>query len=347
MTKAPMTDRSNSPTVAVLPLRAAAEAAGLPVGAAVDMAALDGGDPRYAETLAREFSACVAENAFKPCEVWVGPREYDFSATDRLTDFADRHGMLLRGHTLVWHQQTPRWLKADALPPADELKALLREYIFAVVGRYRGRIAQWDVVNEAFTDPDEDGAVGLREEQSVWHRAFGPDYLRWAFAWAHEADPDARLYYNDYEIEDLGPKSNAVYELLRSLRAEGVPVHGLGLQGHLLNGWRAKESHRENLRRFAALGLEWALTEVDIRMLLDGAAASPKQLADQAAGFADLAHLCRTEPGCRGLIFWGFTDAHSWIPGFRRGWGAALPFDAEYRPKPAYHALHAALCPEN
>lgn len=333
-----MTDTRSS-----APLRALADAAGLPVGAAVDMTALACGDPRYAETLSREFSACVAENAFKPCEVWVGPREYDFAVTDRLADFAERHGMLLRGHTLVWHQQTPRWLDRNALPSADEAADLLREYIHTLVGRYRGRVAHWDVVNEAITDPDGPGGASVLRADSPWHRALGPDYIRRAFSWAHEADPDARLYYNDYEIEALGPKSDAVYALLSSLVADGAPVHGIGYQGHLLNGWRATEAHRANLRRFAHLGLEWALTEVDVRMQLDGSAPTDAQLADQAAAYADVTDLCFTVPGCRGLVFWGFTDAHSWIPGFRKGWGASLPFDADYRPKPALRAVREAL----
>lgn len=326
-------------------LRRLAEARGLPVGAAVNMAALGGDDPRYAETLRAEFNACVAENAFKPSEVWIGPREYDFSVTDRLADFAAENGMLLRGHTLVWHQQTPRWLSSESGRgvPAEELSGLLRKYIHTMVARYKGRIAQWDVVNEAIHDPDPEGATpGLREE-SVWHRALGPDYLAQAFRWAHEADPDARLYYNDYEIEDLGPKSDAVYTLLRDLLAQGVPLHGIGFQGHLLNGWRVTEAHRANVRRFTELGLEWAVTEVDIRMRLDGAPPTPEQLADQAEGYEELTRLCVTDPQCRALIFWGFTDRYSWIPGFRKGWGASLPMDEEYLPKPAYHAVCKAL----
>lgn len=324
-------------------LRLLAEARGLSIGTAVAMAPLCGGDPRYTETLRREFNACVAENAFKPSEVWVGPREYDFAATDHLADFAAENNMLLRGHTLVWHQQTPRWLKdPDAFAP-EELRGLLRDYIHALVGRYRGRIAHWDVVNEAIHDPAPEGAIpGLREE-SIWHHTLGVDYLRLAFQWAHEADPNARLYYNDYETEALGPKSDAVYALLRSLNAEGTPIHGVGFQGHLINGWRLSEAHRANVRRFVDLGLEWAITEADIRMQLDGVPPTAEQLADQAEGYAGLCNLCLTEPRCAGLIFWGFTDAHSWIPGFRKGWGASLPLDETYRPKPAYHAVYDAL----
>jgi endo-1,4-beta-xylanase len=335
-------ERAGDTAVGPLSLRATARRRGLPIGAAVDLRAL-AGEPEYSAVLAREFDMVVAENAFKPSEVWVAPDRYDFSHTDRLADFADEHGMALRGHTLVWHQQTPRWLRGEAIPPPDELRDMLRQYIHAVVGRYRGRVVHWDVVNEAVHDPSPDGATPGRREESVWHLALGPSYLPLAFHWAHDADPDARLYYNDYEIEDLGPKSDAVYALLRSLLGAGVPVHGVGFQGHLINGWRAAESHRENVRRFVALGLEWAVTEADIRMPLDGRAPTPEQLAVQAAGYGDLARLCLEEPDCRGLVFWGFSDAHSWIPGFRKGWGAALPLDEQYQPKPAYDAVLAAL----
>jgi endo-1,4-beta-xylanase len=329
------------------PLRVLADRAGLPIGAAVDMAALTTDSGCYTETLRREFSACVAENAFKPSEVWIGPRSYNFAVTDRLADFAEENGLLLRGHTLVWHQQTPRWLRQDHPDlPAAELRDLLCDYIHTIVGRYRGRVAQWDVVNEAVRDPEADGATpGLREE-SIWHRALGPDYLRDAFQWAHDADPAARLYYNDYEIEATGPKSDSVYELLQSLLVDGAPVHGIGFQGHFLNGWRAADTHRANIRRFVDLGLEWAITEADIRMQLDGCAPTMEQLSHQAAGFGDLTHLCLTEPNCRALIFWGLSDAHSWIPGFRKGWGAALPLDKDYRPKPAYHAIRDTLLHE-
>ena len=323
------------------PLRLLAEIVGLPIGSAVNMAAL-AGEAVYTETLAREFNACVAENAFKPSEVWIGPREYDFSATDRLADFAETNGMLLRGHTLVWHQQTPRWLAGHSLSEAD-LRGLLRDYIHAIVGRYKGRIAHWDVVNEAISDPGDDGSAPALRPESLWHRALGPDYLGLAFGWAHEADGDARLYYNDYEIEATGPKSNAVYALLSGLIADGSPIHGIGYQGHFINGWRAEETHRTNLRRFTDLGLEWAVTEADIRMELNGTPPTDEQLVTQAEGYEDLTRLCVTEPNCMALIFWGFTDAHSWIPGFRKGWGAALPLDDAYRPKPAYRAIQAAL----
>ncbi len=335
----------------MLSLREIAQSAGLPIGAAVDRSVLQRGDAHYRETLVREFNGVVAENAFKPSEVWIGPREYDFSVTDALADFAQTNGLLVRGYTLVWHQQTPRWLAEHekTLTPG-ECRDLLRDYIHAIVGRYKGRIAHWDAVNEAVLDAPIDAPhpPGLRTgEGSVWERTLGPDYLQWAFEWVHEADPDARLYYNDYEIEAVCPKSDAIYNLVKGLLEKNVPIHGVGFQGHLLNGWRLTDSHIENTRRFTDLGLDWLITEADIRMELNGNPPTPEQLQTQATGYADLAHCCKTDPRCTGLFVWGFTDAHSWIPGFRKGWGAALPldeqFDEQYEPKPAYNALCAAL----
>lgn len=299
-------------------------------------------EPSYAEVLAREFNMVVAENAFKPSEVWRQPNEYNFTATDYLADFAEKHGMILRGHTLVWHSQMPHWLATSSFSPS-ELCDMLRTYIHTLVGRYRGRVAQWDVVNEAVHDPDDHGSEPSLRKDSPWYAALGPDYLRLAFQWAHEADPEARLYYNDYEMEDLGPKSDAVYRLVNQLRDAGAPIHGVGFQGHLLEGWRSTESHHRNIRRFANAGFDWQITEADIRLYLNGQLPTAEQLATQAEGFHDLARLCLTEPNCHGLVFWGFTDRHSWIPDFRPGWGASLPLDESYQPKPAYEAVSDAL----
>ena len=318
------------------PLRALAEIRGLPIGTAVDLAAL-ASEPEYREVLHKEFNMCVAENAFKPHLVWTGPYEYAFDSLDHLADFARQNGMILRGHTLLWHQAVPDWLRAGNYPP-HAVREMLQAYIQTIVTRYRGRIGQWDVVNEAVAE----GGEGLRET-SFWHTAFGPDYIRSAFLWAGAADPDARLYYNEYGAEDMGPKADSVYTLVKSLKSEGVPIHGVGLQCHFELGWRLTDDFQANIRRLEALGLDWQVTECDIRMRLDGAAPTPAQLAEQASGYGDLVRFCLDEAQCRGFVFWGFTDRHSWIPGFRPGWGAALPLDADYRPKPAYETIAAAL----
>jgi endo-1,4-beta-xylanase len=318
------------------PLRALAEVHGLPIGTAVDLAAL-ASEPKYREVLHREFNLCVAENAFKPHLVWAGPYEYVFDDTDRLAEFAQQNGVMLRGHTLVWHQAVPDWLRGGNYSP-QAVREMLQAYIQTIVARYRGRISQWDVVNEAVAE-----SGGSLREDSFWYTAFGPDYIKSAFTWAAASDPEARLYYNDYGAEDMGPKANGVYALVSDLQAEGVPIHGVGLQCHFELGWRITDDFRNNVRRLEALGLDWQVTECDIRMRLDGAAPTSDQLTVQALGYGDLVFFCLHEARCRGFLVWGFTDRHSWIPGFRAGWGAALPLDADYHFKPAYDAIAAAL----
>ena len=321
------------------PLRDLADKRGFLIGAAVDMAALDG-DPRYRAALARECNLLVAENVQKPHALWRGPTTYDFTHTDRLAQFAHDHGQTLRGHTLLWHQSVPRWLQEHENDYSSEaLRELLQAYVTAVVRRYRGVITVWDVINEAVEDGE---TPGLRPE-SFWYRKLGPDYIAPLFHWAQAADPSARLYYNDYEAEAIGPKSDAIYRLVQDLLARGVPIHGVGLQGHLENGWRLEETHRANVRRLAALGLEWQITEADVRMPLNGAPPTESALAAQADAYRDLLELCLTEPGCQGFVTWGVTDAYSWIPGFRPGWGASLLLDEDFRPKPAYFAIAEAL----
>jgi endo-1,4-beta-xylanase len=316
------------------PLRAMAARRDFYVGAAVSMRPF-GKDAVYRETLAREFNVCVAENAFKFSYVQPARGAYDFSDTDALVAFAETNGMKLRGHTLVWHRSVPAWLRQGRFS-RDEAVAILRDHVAALVGRYKGKIWAWDVVNEAVAD---DGS-GLRTD-SYWYRTIGPEYIEMTFRFAHEADPDAILYYNDYGAEGGGPKSDAVYELVRSLKEKGVPIHGVGWQMHLINGSsRITPAHRENARRIADLGMEISVTELDVRIQMP---ASRRELETQAATYREVMAFCLSEPSCKSLVMWGFTDKHSWIPRFFPGYGAALIFDRRYRPKAAYAAMREAL----
>jgi len=301
------------------------------IGTAVDTRMLNSDETIYREVLQREFNVLVAENAMKFGPLSPSEGQYDWSAADALVDFAEANNMRLRGHTLVWHQQLPSWL-ASRTWTAPEVQDLLEQHIKTVLGRYRGRIWAWDVVNEAIAD-----AGGYRTD-SFWHRHLGPEYIPMAFRWAREADPDAILYYNDYSAEDISPKSDAIYDLVRELKQADVPVDGVGWQMHVSEGWRATAGHRENAARLRALGLELSMTEVDVRLKLPATQAG---LEDQAASYREMMELALDT--CAALLVWGFTDKYSWIPGFRPGYGAALPFDAEYQPKPAYEAIKRAL----
>lgn len=317
---------------AVPTLRSLAQAKGRYVGAAVDPRPLLG-EPLYAETLAREFNMVTPENALKFGRTQPSRDRYTFRDADAIVAFARANGMAVRGHTLVWHVVLPRWLTGGAFT-REELLAILRAHIATVAGRYRGQIAAWDVVNEALGN---DGSW----RDTIWYKTIGPEYVDLAFRWAREADPQARLFYNDYDCEGLGSKSDAVYELVKGLRQRGVPIDGVGLHMHVrIDASPEPAEVAANLQRLAALGLEVHITEMDVR--IDGAVTEGK-LARQASIYKDMLRVCLAAENCRAFVLWGFTDRHSWIPSYFRGWGAALPFDEAYRPKPAYRALMEAL----
>ena len=309
-----------------------AEPRGLSVGAAVHARGIRQ-YPQYGATLAREFNMLTTENALKFGPVHPAYDRYRFENADVIVEFAEKHDMQVRGHCLVWHRMNPKWL-TETDWDRDELSRVLREHIQTVVGRYKGRIAVWDVVNEAV------GGNGSMRE-TLWLEHLGADYVADAFRWAHEIDPDAQLFYNDFGGEGLGKKSDAIYEYVRGLLNQGVPVHGVGLQMHVSTEHSPPPGDvAANIRRLAALGLQVHITELDVAIEGD---VSEQELADQADIYRDLMGVCVREKGCTALVTWGFTDAHSWIPGFRPGWGAALPFDEQYRPKPAYLGMIQAL----
>jgi len=212
------------------------------------------------------------------------------------------------------------------------MRAAMEDHIATVAGRYSGRVGSWDVVNEAL---NEDGTL----RGSFWLQTLGPSYIADAFRFARQADPDAKLFINDYNVEGQNAKSDGLYNLVSDLQAQGVPIDGVGLQGHLIVG-QTPGDIQANIARFAALGVEVRITELDIRMTLP---VDDAKLAQQADDYRGVIDACLAVPGCTGITTWGFTDKYSWIPGFFDGQGAALPFDENYNPKPAYDALHAAL----
>ena len=315
------------------PLRASADQRGFFIGAAVAVSPFRN-EQVYQETLRREFNIMVAENAFKWDSVRPSRTTFNFVDTDALVDFAQANNMKIRGHTLVWHNQLPGWLTGGNFT-RDEVIEILRDHIAMLVGRYKGRVWAWDVVNEAIDD-----ATSQLRTISFWYQKIGPDYVKMAFEFARQADPDARLYYNDYSIEGLNAKSNAVYNMIRALKNEGEPIDGIGWQMHQLNGFRTQPAHQMNARRLADLGLDLSITEMDVRIGLPDSASAQQQQAD---AYGDVINLCLAEFNCKALVMWGFTDKYSWIPGFYSGWGDALIFDANYQPKPAYFALKGVL----
>ncbi len=299
--------------------------AGTLIGTAVDPRGLNL-DPAYPGVLAAEFNAVTAENAMKWRNLEPSPGVYAWAGGDQIVDLARRNGQAVYGHTLVWHNDVPDWVSPDW--PAQRLREVLRRHVTAVVAHYRGRVWAWDVVNEVLA---EDGSL----RDTLWLRKLGPGYVADAFRWARQADPDARLFVNEYGTEGRTAKADALLDLVRRLRADGVPVDGVGFQGHL-DAERPPEDVRGNLRRFAALGVRVAVTELDVRVRLP---ATAEGLRRQAAVYREVLRACLDVAACASVTVWGFTDARSWIPGYHVGFGAACLFDADFRPKPAHAAL--------
>ena len=314
------------------PLRELAHRHHIKVGTAIGLPELDT-DLEYLTVAAREYSSVTPENAMKWEQIHPERDRYDFAAADRTVAFARAHRMMVRGHTLVWHQQNPAWL-VNGTFTRDELIQILHDHIATVVGHFRGQVKQWDVVNEAF---DEDG----RLRDNLWLRGIGADYIRMAFQFAHAADPRARLYLNDYLTETLTPKSDAVFGTAYLLRAFGAPIHGIGIQMHRFQLLSESAPEIEaNLRRISDAGFDAYITEMDVAILLP---ADAEELASQATVYAEVVTACLHVRRCRGITTWGFTDRYSWIPGFFPGFGAALPFDESLQPKAAYTAIANAL----
>jgi endo-1,4-beta-xylanase len=309
----------------------------LRVGTAVDMNAFNN-DTVYRERIAAEFSSVTAENVMKWSEIERVRGQLDFTLADQLVDFARANGQRIRGHVLLWHNQLPGWLTsgvADGSIGPDELRAILRQHIFDVAGHFKGKIFQWDVVNEVV---DDNG--NLRD--TMWLQQLGPGYIADAFRWAHEADRKAKLYLNDYNVEGISGKSDRYYALAQELLAAGVPVHGFGAQGHygVQFGFHTAFGVAENLRRFERLGLETSITEVDVRMIMP--VDNPK-LQAQAQGYSVLLEGCLLAARCTSFTVWGYTDKYSWVPGFFTGQGAANILDENFQAKPAYEELRAIL----
>lgn len=311
-------------------LRSLARAYGIRIGTAVnvDAAAEDTG---YAQVLNREFSSITAEVAMKWGKVEPTQGVYDWTGADSIVELAQRNGQQVYGHALVWHSSLPSWLPQTGMSGADA-SALLQRHIDDEVSRYRGKVWAWDVVNEPL---DSEGHL----RDSVWSRAIGPDYIANALRWARTADPLARLFINDYGIESVNPKSNALYDLVRQLLASGVPIDGIGFQTHLADD-QAPADFAANLRRFTDLGIDVAITEADVR--ITGPVTS-KKLTDQAGVYRKVIDACLAVRRCVSYTVWGFSDKYSWVPNAQPDAGAACLFDTDFRPKPAYDAVVAAL----
>jgi len=295
-------------------------------------------DEAYRDLLASEFTSLTPENQMKWDYIHPEPDVYDFEAADDIVAFAEENGQDVRGHTLVWHSQNPAWLEEGDYTAA-ELREILREHITTVVGRYAGQIDQWEVANEIFDD-----SGNLRTEENIWIRELGPGIIADAFRWAHEADPEAELFLNDYNVEGLNAKADAYYALVQDLLADGVPIHGMGMQAHLGTMYGYDTSLPQNIERFGDLGLTTAITELDVRMELpaDGAP-TPEQVAEQNEFYEFVLTSCLEAPSCESFTLWGASDLYSWVPHTFEGQGSATPWTEDLERKPAYCTLQQTL----
>jgi len=331
------------------------------VGAAVNGRQFSGARPDEETLIAGQFSSISPENVLKWESVEPRPGVFAFDGPDKYVAFGERHGLTVIGHTLVWHNQTPKWVFEDGSGgPAtrDTLIARMRRHIATVVGRYKGRIHGWDVVNEAV---NEDGSM----RQSPWMRIIGPDYIAMAFAFAHEADPTAELYYNDFSVEGAAKRAGIV-KLVASLKAQGVPITGVGMQEHQKMDWPSTASVDTAITAIAATGVRVMVTELDVDVLPSNKGqrteAIERELARTGApdpyrvGLPDsmqtrLAHrygdLFRVYLAHRDVIsrvtFWGVTDGDSWLNNFpvRGRVNYPLPFDRAGKPTAAVDTILA------
>ncbi len=323
-------------------LRQQAAKADILIGAAVNVHYLS--EAAYTSTLAREFNMVEPEDAMKWELLRPDEETFDFAAADCMVAFARTHGMKVRGHNLVWGTHNPEWLMRGSYEP-HELSAVLRDHIRRVVSHFRGKVFAWDVVNEAF---DERGQL----RDSIWYnhpgirRREGTDYIAQAFRWAHEADPDALLFYNEAEAEEINLKSDAIYAMVKDFRHRGVPIDGIGFQMHIFNLAPNFTAIADNFSRFNKLGVQIHITEMDVALPVDenGRLRNAADLERQADIYRKIAQICLQTRSCTAIQTWGMTDKYSWL-----GWathktkGAGLLFDRQFKPKPAYHALMQVL----
>lgn len=318
-------------------LRALADRAGMWVGCAVEVDQLFG-DAQCREIVAREFNGMVAENAMKFDHLQPERGHFDFEVADRLLDFAAEHKLAVRGHALAWHNALPAWMRERPLCRAEALD-ILQEHIETVVGHFKGRVFCWDVVNEAIHEDHP----GFRYKRNVWYQAIGEDYIEWAFRWAHAVDPEAELFYNDYDLQAWDWKYERALSLIKSLQEKNTPIHGLGFQFHTTpSDAPGEDNFRQRLERVRKeCGLITHITELDINV---PAQPTADDFTAQAGTYRQVMSAALSSKNCPAYFLWGVCDKYTWVRRFTKGErDHPLLFDKNYQPKPAYYAVRDHL----
>lgn len=326
-------------------MRYYAEKAGMRIGVAVPSSRINLTNANDASTkiIMREFNMVVPENELK--FDWTEPslNYFNYGDAEKLLTFAEKNNMYMRGHTLAWHQQVAQWVSSDGKKndknwTKQQLMNILKNHIINLVGHFKGRIGEWDVVNECIEDDQSivysnPNGYKLRTE-SVWTRVCGEDYIDSAFVWAHRADPNAKLFLNDYSNESKGyAKSEAFYNLAKRLHDNGIPIHGVGFQCHLDAGNVDVNAIRNNIIRFGELGLECAITELDLGISAD----TEEQRQQQARDFYRIIEAAMNQKNCKSVMIWGLSDNLSWRQ------STPLLYNSNLQPKPAYYAVRSSL----
>ncbi|MBS1705943.1 MAG: endo-1,4-beta-xylanase [Armatimonadetes bacterium] len=319
-------------------LRLAAAKHKMRIGTAVPVGALD--DSPFTKLVATHFNVVEPENEMKIYGLTKGYREFDFTNADKIVAFAQKNKLEVRGHTLFWHLYPSQWL-VQGNYNSSQLTEIAKHHVDTVLGHFKGKVREWDVLNEAFGNKGE-------LVDSIWFNNPGIEasgnkyaYIEKMYRWAHEADPKARLYYNDFMCEMVNTKSDAMYAMAQDFIARKVPLHGIGFQCHFdmqFNQEVPLRSFQENLRRFKKIGMDIQITELDVRI--------PNNSSEMLQKQADLYHKVMKIAVAEGVSLvqlWGCTDKYSWVPRTFKDQGWALPWDDRYQPKPAVQAILDAL----
>jgi len=316
-----------------------------PIGVSVMPSNLKGDE---AELILQQFNSLTPENSMKMAPVHPEETRYNWNDADSIAAFAQRNGLKLRGHVLCWHNQTPPWMFKDSAGNTVTKEVLLRrlkDHITTVVSRYKGKIYAWDVVNEAISDKP-----GEYLRSSLWYQICGEEYIAKAFEYAHAADPNAILFYNDYN-EINATKREKIYKLVKELKDAGVPIGGVGLQGHWAIDQPSKEQLDSTLKKFSDLGLKIQVTELDISVYPKEHSARERKPEDADTTFSaekenrqiEQYQMCfelfrKYRNVISGVTFWNVSDRHSWLDNFpvRGRKDHPLLFDKDLKPKKVF-----------
>ncbi len=308
-------------------------------GNVVDLDRMDS-IPEYASIVTEQFNSVTAENIMKPNALHPTRNVFDWEEADQLASFCQASNKRLHGHTLIWHKQLPPWMYAFQ-GTKSEWEEMMRDHIFRIVDHFKGKVTSWDVINEAF---EEDGTM----RNTIWLKNIGPSYIEKAFQYAHEADPDAILFYNDYNIVLNPIKRKAILDLCIQLKAKGVPIHGIGIQMHIFNGFPENNDISKAMDEIWNQDFIIHISELDVSINVNGTempVAPEKDLDIQAEKYLYIFKAYDRIPNAYkfGITIWGVGDRDTWIRYSSNRDDYPLLFDDEYQPKKAFCTLISEL----